>query len=149
MLIVFDLDGTLMFRFGGEPTLRAGAAETFEALFAAGFVLAVLSNAPEADVVDALKALGVYELFEIVSGASEGREQKPDAGPLLEICDHLGFAAGDTMMIGDSEDDRLCAEAAGAAFIGISGYDPALAAAAMIERLDDLISLLECEPCLT
>jgi hypothetical protein len=47
-----------MFRFRGEPTLRAGAAETFEALFAAGFVLAVLSNAPEADVVDALKALG-------------------------------------------------------------------------------------------
>ena len=63
------------------------------------------------------------EYFDNVSGRKNGIPVKPSAEPLLLICDDLGIAAENVLMVGDTEMDIQCGKNAGAKTCGVTyGY---------------------------
>ena len=96
-----------------------GLYEVIEKLYAQGFVLAVLSNKPDALVGGIIKKLFPEGMFRIAQGQTE-LPRKPDPTVPLMIAEQLGYAAADTYFIGDSEVDVLTAKNAGMHPVAVS-----------------------------
>ena len=99
-----------------------GILDLLEALSRQGVELAVLSN--KADfAVKALAERYFPVLFNVVVGNRCDVRLKPAPDALEAIMDQLGSRPEDTCLVGDSETDFLCAQAAGCDFIGCAwGY---------------------------
>lgn len=127
----------------------AGLREVIGELKARGYVLASLSNKPHRYTVDIVEKLFGKGTFADVRGMIEGVPTKPDPTSFLDIANKLGFAAEDTVMIGDSEPDIRVAKNAGSECIAVSwGYrtrDQLEAAGATIiaDRPEDLLNILK------
>ncbi len=48
--------------------------------------------------------------------------RKPHAGMIFDLMDELGYSANDTVMVGDAQLDKKCAQAAGVQFIPAEHY---------------------------
>lgn len=128
-------------------TLNAGASETTRALKDGGRRIGVVTNKPEAETVAILAHFGLADLMDIVVGGDAGPAKKPEPGLLLFACGKLGVAAGEALLVGDSENDVKAAKAAGMPVVvvrgGYTAQDPsALGADGLIDRLDGLPELL-------
>jgi phosphoglycolate phosphatase len=124
-----------------------GAIETLGALKAAGWRLAVCTNKPEAPSRAIVAGLGFAGLFEAVSGGDSLPVKKPHPGHVLGLLATLGAAPGAAVMLGDSANDILAAQAAGLPAIAIAhgyGGTPAreLGAERVIETFDELPAAL-------
>jgi phosphoglycolate phosphatase len=87
--------------------------EGLDALRAQGFPLACVTNKAGRFTRPLLDQVGLAPYFtEVVAGDSLPRK-KPDPLPLLHVCDRLGIAPRDMLMIGDSLNDAQAARAAG------------------------------------
>jgi HAD superfamily hydrolase (TIGR01509 family) len=86
-----------------------------------------------------LESFGLARYFGCVMTASRVANPKPHPEPLLAVLDHYGISAVEALFVGDSEVDRLAAEAAGVPFIA---YKSDLQAFARIERHSDIIAFL-------
>jgi len=120
-----------------------GAAETLEALAAAGWRLAICTNKPEAASRKVLQGLGLAGLFQEVAGGDSFPVRKPDAGHLLGALGCLDVLPRHAVMLGDSHNDLQAARNAGLPVILVSfGYTrtPAreLGADAVIDHFDEL-----------
>ncbi len=86
--------------------------------------LAIVTNKPFAFVEPILKALELSDLFELVLGGDSLEEKKPHPLPLLHVCKTLGVDVKDALMLGDSKNDILAANACGMQSIGFTyGYN--------------------------
>lgn len=118
--------------------------ETLETL-AERAPLAVVTNKPTDLSKTLLDALGLSRLFRIVVGRGTTRRFKPDPEPALYACERVGARPAQSLFIGDSETDVLCARAAGCPVVlyrhGYNhGCDPdTLGADRVIESLGDLV----------
>jgi phosphoglycolate phosphatase len=90
-----------------EPVLRR--------LRVAGFRLAVATTDTTGQATLGLGALGVAELFDAILGADGVTATKPHPEMVHQLCDKLGIAAADTVVIGDAVADMLMGRAAGVA----------------------------------
>lgn len=105
-------------------TLYAGVHQTLRQLKAAGKILALVTNKPYRFVPDILASSGLAEYFSQVLGGDSLAQKKPDPAPLLHVCQTLSIAPSQTLMVGDSENDVLAAQAAGIKVVGLSyGYN--------------------------
>lgn len=68
-----------------------------------------------------LKHFGIYEYFDLVLFGDSVEKKKPDAYPLEFACSNLDVSIGNSMMVGDSENDVLAAKNAGMTSICV-GY---------------------------
>jgi phosphoglycolate phosphatase len=91
-----------------------GVVDTLRALAAAGCKLAVLTNKPRNPAVEILQHFALMDLFVAVVGGDGDLPRKPDPGNLLVICEQLGIAASDALVVGDSWVDVETARNAGA-----------------------------------
>jgi len=73
--------------------------------------LAILSNNSQASLDHGLKNMRRH--FDLVKGWENVPALKPSPEGILGICRELGIAPAKTLMVGDSEEDRLAAENAG------------------------------------
>ena len=97
---------------------------TLEHLKSADFTLALVTNKPYGFIHPLLEGLGLSELFELCIGGDSLSKRKPDPLPLLHVCETLGVSASRCVMVGDSKNDILAAQAAGMQSIGVSyGYN--------------------------
>lgn len=97
---------------------------TLKALKEAGYRLAIVTNKPFAFVEPILKGLELTGLFEIILGGDSLSQKKPDPAPLLHVCKKLDVTVEECVMIGDSKNDILAANAANMQSIGVSyGYN--------------------------
>ncbi|MFA7679104.1 MAG: phosphoglycolate phosphatase [Pigmentiphaga sp.] len=78
-----------------------------------GLRLAVVTNKPTAFTLPLLEQLGLDGYFDAVVAGDTVARKKPDPLPLLHACALLGVPAERALMIGDSMNDALAAEAAG------------------------------------
>jgi phosphoglycolate phosphatase len=81
---------------------------------------AIMSNKRQIfcdSVVDYLK---IRPYFSLVLGGDMGAGKKPDAAPLLYICEKLNVSPDRTVMVGDSDMDVLAGKAAGASTVGLT-----------------------------
>ncbi len=90
-----------------------GAAASLEVLARAGLRLACVTNKRARFTGKLLRALGLFERFDIVVSGDTTECFKPDPEPLLYAARALGLAPADCLMVGDSENDIRAARAAG------------------------------------
>ena len=74
--------------------------------------LALLTNKPIQFVEPLLRSLNIVEYFELLVGGDSLAEKKPSPLPLIHVLDSLKVQPEQTLMIGDSRSDVLCAQAA-------------------------------------
>ena len=120
--------------------------ETLGTLKAKGFTLAIVTNKPFPFVEPILKGLGMEGLFELILGGDSLKEKKPHPMPLLHVCEILGFSIEASLMIGDSKNDILAANACGMESAGVTygynyGEDISVHKPAVV--IDDFSELLE------
>ena len=96
---------------------------TLATLHERGYPLAIVTNKPERFTLPLLRELGVREHFELVISGDTLSEKKPSALPLLHVAKHFAINPGEMLMVGDSVNDILAAQAAGCPVVAVSyGY---------------------------
>jgi phosphoglycolate phosphatase len=92
-----------------------GAAEVLSWYADAGIPMGVVTNKKGDLVRKEIANFGWEKHFVTVVGAAEAAEDKPSAAPLLLALEKAGFHAphGDIVYVGDTDNDLLCAQAAG------------------------------------
>jgi phosphoglycolate phosphatase len=89
----------------------AGVKTTLQALKAQAYTLAIVTNKPFRFVQPILECLDLDNIFELVLGGDSLEEKKPHPEPLLYVCDNFDISIEETLMIGDSKNDILSANA--------------------------------------
>ena len=131
-----------------ETRLYPGAVAAVEALRAAGFRTAICTNKPEGLAEELLRRLGVRDLFGALVGADTLAVRKPDPAPYHLAVDWAGGTGGRSMLVGDTETDRLTGRAAGVPValvtFGPEGRGVALLEPeALLDRFEDLLEMAE------
>jgi phosphoglycolate phosphatase len=109
--------------------------------------MAVLTNKPVRISVRILEGLGLAKYFRVVYGGNSFETKKPDPFGANKILGEFGVAAGEAMMVGDSEVDVQTARHAGTAAVAVNygfgvhdrGRYPA---DIYLDRIGDLLPLL-------
>jgi phosphoglycolate phosphatase len=112
-------------RHNGEQSgLYPGVREGLDYLKTTGIRLGCVTNKAEQFTVPLLKALGVFNDFEIVISGDTLPKKKPDPMPLLHAATHFGIDPANALMLGDSVSDVKAARAAGFQIVCMSyGYN--------------------------
>ena len=101
-----------------------GVARSLRRLQGLGYQQAVVTNKPSHFVQPILEALGISDCFALWLGGNCVPVKKPSPEPLLHACHELGVSPSRTLMVGDSENDVLAAQAAGMKVVGLTyGYN--------------------------
>lgn len=90
-----------------------GVIEGLQAMRAAGYRLACITNKAEKFTVPLLKDTGLFGYFELILSGDTLPRRKPDPLPLLHACQFFGVAPAELLLIGDSLNDTQAARAAG------------------------------------
>jgi phosphoglycolate phosphatase len=97
---------------------------TLKRLKAKGYRLVLVTNKPYAFIQPLLEGLALTDLFEFCLGGDSLAKRKPDPLPLRHVCERLDVCASKCVMVGDSKNDILAANAASMQSIGVSyGYN--------------------------
>ena len=98
--------------------------QTLQTLKENGYTLAIVTNKPFKFVAPILRGLEMEGLFAQILGGDSLAEKKPHPEPLLHVCETLGISVETSVMIGDSKNDILAANACGMDSVGVTyGYN--------------------------
>ena len=102
-----------------------GIAELLDTLNARGIPIGVLSNKAHDFTVKCVDAFLADWSWDVVLGARDGVERKPDPAGAFEAAAQLGVAPADCYFIGDSDVDMMTALNAGMHAVGVRwGFRP-------------------------
>ncbi|AIT09149.1 phosphoglycolate phosphatase [Candidatus Francisella endociliophora] len=97
--------------------------ETLDFLKQQNIKMAVVTNKHEEDAIQSLTHLGLIDYFEVIVGGDTTTSYKPYPEPLLFAIDKLNAKAEESLMVGDSMNDFLCAKEANVNAVMVSyGY---------------------------
>lgn len=134
---------------GRHTKIYPGVREGLEALRAAGFPLACVTNKSGAFVQPLLEHMDLARYFSQTIAGDKLPRKKPDPLPLLHACRQFGVAPQQMLMIGDSVNDVQAARAAGCPVFCVPyGYNEghavqSLDVDAIVAALTDCISLIK------
>jgi len=115
-----------------RATLFPGVTEGLDAMHAAGLKLGVATNKPRLFTGMLLRHLRIEALFDTVIAGDDGIRRKPFGDMLAAAAKNMGIALGETLMIGDSDNDVLAARDAGCLVWCVPyGYNQGLPAASL------------------
>lgn len=98
--------------------------ETLEELKRRGYTLVVITNKPTVHVKPVLEAFGIAHLFSEMLGGHSLPSIKPHPAPLYYVCGKYGILPKQMLFVGDSRNDILAANMAGAPVVGLTyGYN--------------------------
>jgi phosphoglycolate phosphatase len=118
---------------GRRTTVYPGVAEGLELLAREGLPLACVTNKAERFTHALLAGMGLAHFFAVVVGGDTLPKKKPDPLPFRHVCEKLGVAADEALVVGDSRNDVAGARAAGCPVICVPyGYNEGEA----VEALD-------------
>lgn len=129
-----------------HTTLYPGAMAAVEALKSHGFAVSICTNKPEGLAEELLRRLGVRGEFGAMIGADTLATRKPDAAPYIAAVERAGGVVTRSMLVGDTETDRLTGLAAGVP-VALVTFGPEGAGVArlhpeaLLDRFDDLPGL--------
>ncbi len=107
-----------------ETITYAHVLPTLATLKKHGYKLAIVTNKPFNFVQPILEKLKLKEYFEFHLGGDSLQERKPHPAPLLYVCEKLEVNAEECVMVGDSKNDILAAQACNMQSIGLTyGYN--------------------------
>jgi phosphoglycolate phosphatase len=88
------------------------------------YTLAIVTNKPFTFVSPILKGLDMDGLFELILGGDSLSQKKPHSMPLLHVCEKLSVSVEASVMVGDSKNDILAANACNMDSVGVTyGYN--------------------------
>lgn len=125
-----------------------GALEGVQALRETGFALACVTNKAETFTLPLLEAMKLKDAFQLILSGDSLPQKKPDPLPLLHTAEFFGCRPAELLLIGDSLNDTLAANAAGCpVFLVPYGYNGGLDVReqncdAVIESLPDALKLI-------
>lgn len=109
---------------GEKSRLYPGVREGLDYLKSTDIHIGCVTNKAEQFTAPLLKALGIYDNFEIIICGDTLPQKKPDPLPLLHAAEHFGIAPAESLMVGDSISDVKAARAAGFGIFCMSyGYN--------------------------
>lgn len=120
-----------------------GVIDGLQQFQAQGLPLAIVTNKPEHHTHKLLQHLGLAGFFRVVMGGDSLPTRKPAPEPLLAVAERLAVEPAELLMVGDSENDVLCARAAGCPVVVMRyGYAGAgvLPADREADRLADVLA---------
>lgn len=97
----------------GRSCLYPGVTDGIDYLKANGYRVGCVTNKAEAFTLPLLKAMGIFDCFDLVVSGDTTPKKKPDPMPLLYAAEKLGAEPVDCLMIGDSMHDVQAARNAG------------------------------------
>jgi len=104
--------------------LYPGVLETLKLLKSQGYRLAVITNKPECFIAPILEGLAINHYFELIIGGDTLAKRKPDPLQLQHACRQLKVSHEQCVMVGDSKNDILAAQAANMQSVGLTyGYN--------------------------
>jgi phosphoglycolate phosphatase len=107
-----------------KTTTYPNVSNTLKALSNNGYKMAIVTNKPYAFVKPILETLELLDLFQYYIGGDSLKLKKPSAEPLIHVCNTLNVDIKNSVMVGDSKNDILAANACGMDSIGVSyGYN--------------------------
>ncbi|MBT8344175.1 MAG: phosphoglycolate phosphatase, partial [Sulfurovum sp.] len=107
-----------------DTVMYPNVSTTLHALKAAGYRLVIVTNKPFDFVAPILKSLELESLFEFYLGGDSLEKKKPDPLPLQYVCEKMNVSVENCVMVGDSKNDILAANAAGMKSVGVTyGYN--------------------------
>ena len=111
------------FEFIDKSSLYNGVEDLLRYLTFKKIKAALLTTKSQDQADRIIDHFNLREYFDNVSGRKNGIPVKPSAEPLLLICDDLGIAAENVLMVGDTEMDIQCGKNAGAKTCAVTyGY---------------------------
>lgn len=122
---------------------------TLEHLKDKGYRMTVASSRSNFSLAGFIRDMGLGEYIGYVLGAEDVARPKPDPAPVLKTLEDLGYAASQTLVVGDMPYDILMGKRAGATACGVSygnsTREELLAAGAdyVIDDFSELEALLE------
>lgn len=131
-----------------NSTVYPSVIDTLEYLKSKNIKMAVVTNKHEEDAIQSLTHLGLVNYFETIVGGDTTTNYKPHAEPLLFAMNKLNAKAQESLMVGDSMNDYLCAKEANVKTIMVSyGYHngvdlKALESFAHIDDFSEIKSLI-------
>lgn len=120
---IAELNAIRLQALNSNPNLQAlpydGVPELLTRLQDEGIQLAVLTNkAYDSAIQNCQKFFGNIH-FQVIKGDRVGFDRKPSPKELLDIIDTVGVAKQETIFVGDSELDVLCAKNAGVQCVAV------------------------------
>lgn len=104
-------------------TTYDGIPDVFTKLHERGYLLAILSNKPDAYMPPLAKALLPDGTYQISRGQRPGVAAKPDPNCVFTLTDELGVKPSECAFVGDSNVDMQTAKNAGLLAVGVTwGY---------------------------
>ena len=107
-----------------DTVTYSNVRSSLKILKAQGYRLVIVTNKPFDFIEPILKGLQLTGLFELCLGGDSLEERKPSPLPLLHVCHKLSLTPAQCVMVGDSKNDILAANAANMQSIGLTyGYN--------------------------
>lgn len=91
-----------------------GVIETLKQLRADGYRLAIASSRSHKSLAEYAESFGLTDLFSMLTGGDDVANGKPSPDPVLTICRTLGWAVGESLVVGDATFDIEMGHNAGA-----------------------------------
>jgi HAD superfamily hydrolase (TIGR01662 family) len=111
------------FDFIDSSKFYPNVTNTIQELNSSSIKLALLTTKAQGEADRILEHFKIHDMFDLVMGHRDGIANKPDAEPLLFICNELNVDPQNTLMVGDSEMDIRCGKNAGALTCAVTfGY---------------------------
>lgn len=99
--------------FGDRITLFPGIKEMLSELKTLGYKLAVVTSRAGLTTNEAMQKYEIQDYFDVVVTCDDTYKHKPDPEPVFIALNHLDSSPDESIMIGDSMYDILCARNAG------------------------------------
>ena len=97
--------------------------ETLDFLKQQNIKMAIITNKHEEDAIQSLSHLNLLDYFDIIIGGDTTPNYKPNSEPLLFAMNKLNAKPDESLMVGDSMNDFLCAQGANIKVVIVSyGY---------------------------
>ncbi len=107
-----------------KTVLYPKVVRTLKILKEQNYRMAIVTNKPFDFIEPILKGLDLEGYFELNLGGDTLERKKPDPLPLNYVCEKLSVSIEKTLMIGDSKNDIIAANAAQMQSIGVTyGYN--------------------------
>ena len=126
--------------------LYDNVAQTLQQLKEQAYIMTIVTNKPHVFIQPILKSLEIEEYFKLYLGGDSLDEKKPSPKPLLHICKELNIDKNRAIMIGDSKNDILAANAAKIDTIGVTygyNYDESISVYNPTVVIDEFSQILE------
>ncbi|MFC4411498.1 pyrophosphatase PpaX [Chungangia koreensis] len=97
-----------------------GVSETLNKLKAHGFKMAIVSSKRRDSLDKSMKLISAREVFDVIIGADDVTNPKPDPEPILLALEQLGASKDESLMIGDNYHDIVGGQNAGVRTAGVA-----------------------------